>query len=343
MNTKSCLGALFLLFLISLGGCRVEIKVPSGGQVLTESGNYDCYAGQTCSINVEDTNFDEKFTAIPDDDHHFVGWRDSSGQLCGPFNTKTCALSTKYFVGNDALLSILKSDDVFHLEPVFIQKQRGTQFFRQIEDGQKIQFKGTTFSAFEDEEAQVVPMSFTQLYRRTGNFVLGRELIESSVIGKGIGNSETSTSTVLLWQEETGSIYAVLLDNGYGVYDTATELPWILTTPSPLVPNTRLVVPFLMFDVTTELIVGEAETTIEISDKESVSVPMGNFDAFKIMVTQVVDVQVGDESGIAFTDIISWIVPEIGLIKQSFDTTVYIDDPDTEVRFGAEMEAISAN
>jgi hypothetical protein len=322
----------------------LDVVVPEGGQVISESGKNDCFENQTCPIDVSDAEFDEQFTAVPNDDYYFTGWKDSSGKLCGGRGTKPCRLTTKLFAGNDALMSLLDSDNVYYIEPAFIKKQPGADVVREIEDVQQIQFVGTSYSAVDDEERLTVPMRFTQLYKRTGNVISGIELIEYSLTGKGIGSPETFSSTQILWQEETGSIYAVVLDNGFAVYDTSAEVPWILVTPSPLVPNTRLEIPFFVVDALADVIVGDAETVIEVSDKENVTVPMGGFSAFKVTASQEIDVQVEDESAVAFTDAVSWIVPEIGLVKQSFETTVYFDDvAGTVVHFGGEMEAVSAN
>ena len=48
-----------LLFAVSLSGCRIIIVVPEGGRVVSDSGEIDCGAGQTCVVEVQDLLFDE--------------------------------------------------------------------------------------------------------------------------------------------------------------------------------------------------------------------------------------------------------------------------------------------
>ena len=42
-----------------ISGCKIEIQVPSGGAVVSESGAYTCSSGSTCSIDVVDIFFDD--------------------------------------------------------------------------------------------------------------------------------------------------------------------------------------------------------------------------------------------------------------------------------------------
>ena len=49
--------------LFSVPACKLVITVPEGGTVESLSGAYSCDAGQTCTIDVVDTFFDESFTA----------------------------------------------------------------------------------------------------------------------------------------------------------------------------------------------------------------------------------------------------------------------------------------
>ena len=103
----------------ALTACKVVVIVPEGGKVITEDG-FICLAGETCEIDVSDTDFDSTFTAMPDEGVTFQRWKKNPGYLCGGL-TRPCRLSTTGFPGNDNLLEILASDDEFFLEPIFIK------------------------------------------------------------------------------------------------------------------------------------------------------------------------------------------------------------------------------
>jgi haloalkane dehalogenase len=107
-----------LVVLLLLSACKIVTPVSEGGQVISDSGAYDCAAGETCKINVVDTFFDETFTAEPGEGQVFLGWQKGEGWLCGG-NKDSCHLSTVDFAGNKALEDLLTTDTEFYLEPVF--------------------------------------------------------------------------------------------------------------------------------------------------------------------------------------------------------------------------------
>ncbi|GAB3286317.1 DUF7477 domain-containing protein [Parahaliea aestuarii] len=113
-----------LLLLALLAGCKVEVLVPPGGKVITASGAYDCAAGQTCTLNIYDTYFDENFIAVPDSGYEFTGWKKGNGYFCGG-NRTSCPLTTRGFPGNNNLMAVLESDTVFRLQPVFRRVSQG--------------------------------------------------------------------------------------------------------------------------------------------------------------------------------------------------------------------------
>lgn len=111
--------ALFLcLLLLAMAGCKLHIVVPAGGEVLSQSGEYRCQAGQTCPIEVLDLFFDETFEAVPAEGYDFERWLNRERGFCGG-NSDSCRLVTSGFAGNDILLSFLASDIVFFLQPIF--------------------------------------------------------------------------------------------------------------------------------------------------------------------------------------------------------------------------------
>jgi Thrombospondin type 3 repeat len=104
--------------LLLLSGCFLEIRVPVGGSVVSQSGAYDC--DSFCSVPIWDLFFDETFEAVPDRGYGFVGWKKAELHFCGG-KTTPCYLSTSQFADYPALMDMLSSNSVFYLEPEFVQ------------------------------------------------------------------------------------------------------------------------------------------------------------------------------------------------------------------------------
>ncbi|MHA7816610.1 MAG: flavin monoamine oxidase family protein [Pseudohaliea sp.] len=109
----SRLSAAVLALLLS--ACRIEVIVPEGARVLTESGAFRCAGPGTCELEVSDLFFDETFFVETDPDSVFRGWKKRHRGLCGGRSDR-CRLFTSGFEGNEALMAILDSDEVFFLE-----------------------------------------------------------------------------------------------------------------------------------------------------------------------------------------------------------------------------------
>jgi hypothetical protein len=124
----SCISRLAFLFLFctTLAACKIKIIVPDGGEVTTESSTYTCAAGNTCSIEISDILFNEIFHAAPSSGYQFSGWKMRDRGLCRG-SSSPCALSTKAFGGNNFLMKFLKSDEVFYLEPEFVESEENSE------------------------------------------------------------------------------------------------------------------------------------------------------------------------------------------------------------------------
>ena len=108
--------------LLALTGCKIEIRVPHGGTVVSSDGAYICETGQTCVIDVVDLFFDETFIAQPAPGFTFSRWEDKDRHyLCGG-ETEPCRLATADFEGNPLFQPILESDETFVLKPRFALK-----------------------------------------------------------------------------------------------------------------------------------------------------------------------------------------------------------------------------
>ena len=102
-----------------LAGCKIEIEAPVEGSVTTASSAIECAAGQTCTIDIADTYFDETFEAVPATGWQFAGWKTGPNALCGD-SLEPCNYSTTMFQGNEDIDAFLENQDiVLSLQPVF--------------------------------------------------------------------------------------------------------------------------------------------------------------------------------------------------------------------------------
>ena len=103
---------------LTLASCKLRLVVPEGGSVETNSMAFSCASGKICTIDVVDIFFDETFVATAADGHQFTQWRKRDRGFCGG-NSHPCHLFTSVFEGYDILMSVLESDEILYLEPVF--------------------------------------------------------------------------------------------------------------------------------------------------------------------------------------------------------------------------------
>ena len=124
------------LAIVLLSACKIEIPPVAGGVVQSDSGTYQCLPGNSCIIEVSDTEFDENFRAVPLEGYAFRGWGEG---LCRG-SQKSCALYTTSFGDNPSLGSVLGSDRSFSLSPVFeyVGDGSGQQAFLVDEDNSGI-------------------------------------------------------------------------------------------------------------------------------------------------------------------------------------------------------------
>lgn len=110
---------LLISVIVSLAACRIEIEAPIEGSVSTVSEAIECAAGQSCTVEVDDTFFDETFVAEPAEGWIFAGWKNQPYYLCAD-STAPCRFSTTSWAGNEDLEAILSNPDAhLYLEPVF--------------------------------------------------------------------------------------------------------------------------------------------------------------------------------------------------------------------------------
>ena len=113
-------GAIWVIMTsLLLAACKMEIEVPEGGRISSSSGSIGCAAGESCTVDISDINFDETFIAVAEEGYVFSGWSTKHRSFCGG-KLDECRLYTSGFVGNEILMAFLSADDeVFYLAPTF--------------------------------------------------------------------------------------------------------------------------------------------------------------------------------------------------------------------------------
>lgn len=143
------------LAVVAAAGCRVRIELPEGGYVLSGSGQNDCRVEATqqslhanhmhgskhvahlvdsqvetsheedevekphCDIVLDDTNFNDTFTAVPYAGWEFKRWKRRANGLFGDAKAIEVPIYTTGFDEIDLFMDIVNSDAVYYLEPVF--------------------------------------------------------------------------------------------------------------------------------------------------------------------------------------------------------------------------------
>jgi hypothetical protein len=118
MMNRNIVTSLALLTVAVLAGCKVDVIVPEGGLVKTESESFYCAENEKCSFDIVDAYFDETFVAVPKIGYEFLGWKQNYKGLCGG-ETDPCFLQTLGFDNHELGTKILYSDFQVYLEPVF--------------------------------------------------------------------------------------------------------------------------------------------------------------------------------------------------------------------------------
>jgi hypothetical protein len=106
---------LLCAFCLICVGCKIQIEVPEGATVVSSSGSYACYSGETCIIDVKTADFFEDFEVVADPGYTFLWWQGGKDSLCS--YAYNCRLSTNGFDGNQLLLDKLASGKTFYLRP----------------------------------------------------------------------------------------------------------------------------------------------------------------------------------------------------------------------------------
>jgi hypothetical protein len=261
-----------------LAGCRIDIAAPQGGSVQTESGNYACSEGQSCSIEVEDTAFAETFTAIPDPDQLFAGWAKAEKSLCGG-SLQPCVLDASVMAGQPALMALLESDEVFNLAPQFLSADE----MRVYQIGDWVRFRGilSRSSGVADLEKLAVT---AQLEFREPTYTLeGKGSIAARLTVEEVDSGQTQEWTVHFWQEQGGAAFQLSDEYGNLLLDTASNESGIPLVPVPPEPFDSSVTQYaIMWGGHTSGPIATGERRIEVGEFDTVATTKWQFEAYPI-------------------------------------------------------------
>ena len=119
MTTQLKLTAITLL-LVVLGGCKIHVLMPEGGEVQSVSSG-TCLSGNVCVLQVSNTSYTETFTAVPQPGWQFVKWNNGDAFLCADSSNPVCVVSNVPLAGDPAAEAFVASNSVLYLLPVFTE------------------------------------------------------------------------------------------------------------------------------------------------------------------------------------------------------------------------------
>jgi hypothetical protein len=326
-----------------LAGCRIDLAVPENGAVTTDSGNYACSAGQSCSIEVEDTAFVETFTAVPATDQLFAGWEKGEGKLCGG-SLESCTLDTSHFAEYPGLMALLASDEVFYLTPKFLPDDE----VRVYQVGDWVRFRGTLSrgSAVDDLEKRAVT---AQLKFVEPTYTLtDKETIAARLTVKEIDSDQLHEWTVHFWQEPGGAAFQLSDDYGNELLDTASNEKGIPLVFVPLEPFASTITPFaIMWGGNTSGPIATGERRLEVGELETVATAKGEFEAYPVSVidsySYVFTYDVFKRDQRVVSEKLFWISQAKGVVKIQVSQQVFNEDDRVLATEAMDLEFVGAS
>lgn len=300
---------------LMLAGCKIEVPVPSGGYVTTQSGVFTCNAGQTCIIKANDLTFDETFIAVPDNGMKFVRWEKRDRGFFGGSTNDTARLFTSGFEDNDILMSFLKSDETFYLEPVFETSLSTNEQLARLSPSNFRRYQGTAEIYDLWQGTEQAPLNVEERIL-TSSYTLGSQKLLLSSVDIAISNTNLVVQSHF-YQDGKGALITIVNDAGNYYYRPDLEQYGVLDIPSPLEPNTSTTFDYEIRDSSdTNIVLFEGRKTIYVEPKQTISTPLGTFSAYPVRTSDWRQEQLGNgyagDSQEAETTV--WIVAEIGMV-----------------------------
>ena len=269
-----------VLAVFSLVGCRIDIAVPEGGIVVTESRALMCAQSTQCSMEVHDTAFNETFVAIPDTGFLFSGWVKQHLALCGG-SLDSCQLDASLAADSPTFTALIDSDAVVYLQAQFLPADQ----IRRYEHGDVTHFEGSLVASTSDFPANDGPVEASLTIAATTLSQNGFAVFEGRLQLFSLDGRPLLDASVQFWQDDKGGINLLTDESGNVFLDTASNTQGIALVPSPLVPFTQIDVLYsAMWGGHTSTPLTDGALSIGVSEEFQASVPAGDFPASAITV-----------------------------------------------------------
>jgi hypothetical protein len=302
---------------MALSACRIEVTVPEGGEVATRSGHYVCAAEANCTVQVEDTNFNETFVATPSAGYQFIGWKTGFARLCGG-RLSACTIDTSWFASYDNMMALLTSDDaVAYLEPDFIP----SDYIRTFKAGDIVVYSGTYSAWSRSEQPRSSKVTVRQEYLPGTRTYLDKTVLKLRTTATFADTGEKQVVEQHVWQEDNGSLFELTDDYGNDYVTGAASEKGLLSIPVPLLAFYGTVINYYtMYGGSLSGPITEGTRSINVSEPEMAVVPLAEYrvypvtqrDSYEYLYTYV-----DNKSGSRIIiDRDMWISPAKGSVKE---------------------------
>lgn len=328
---------------ILLSACRIDITVPEGGNVVTESGEVRCAAQTDCTVEVADTNFNETFVAAPSDGYQFIGWKTGFARLCGGSLTP-CTIETSWFASYDNMMSLLESDEVGYLEADFIPLDH----IRNYEAGDIIVYNGTISTWSRLEPARTRRVTVREAFLPGSYSYLDKNVLKLRTTTTFADTGETQVSEQHIWQEANGALFELTDQYGNDYVTAGAFEKGLLSVPVPLVAFYGAIVDFYtMIGGPVSGPITEGVRSITVSEQQSIVVPRAEYQVYPVSQRDSYEylyTYVDNKSGSRIIiDRDMWISPAKGAVKKAEVRRSYARSGALETEVRSELDAVRMN
>ncbi|MEH6610200.1 MAG: hypothetical protein V7696_12600 [Halioglobus sp.] len=334
---------IFVISVLVLAGCRVQIEVPEGGEVTTESGRYSCETGQTCIVDVVDLLFHENFIAQPENEKIFSGWKMKAFGFCGG-SLSACELYTSIFSGNQALIDILASDATFFLEPTFIDSDS----VRIYQVGDFVELSGTLTKAVSGSATVTSSVLARMEFLESPYSYADKNVVAVRTTITNVETDENLSSTVHLWQEPNGTFVDLNNEHGHYYVNSAESVNGVNAIAVPLTPFADVELQYYTAsDSQGSDTITTGTRSLSTSEEQLISISLGSFSVYPVTRTDtysfLVDYADYKRNASVTDEETLWISQAKGIVKKRNVERRYSNIGKLEVVVTLELEATRAN
>ncbi|TXS96185.1 hypothetical protein FV139_01375 [Parahaliea maris] len=315
---------LLLILVAALSACRIQVGVPEHGEVASMSGSLLCESGSQCAVEVADIHFDETYTATPEAGYQFAGWKKGWRLLCGG-SLEPCHLLTSGFEGNDQLMEFLASDEVFYLEPQFLEGDA----IRRYQAGDVARFDGTLErSGPGADPAQSTAVAIRMAFAPLEVAGVDEEVLERQWRVTLEDSGVVEESVTAIFQDSKGALFDLKDADGNSYLDQATDTLGVLSIPSPAFATALSTHDYyLMYGGHTSGPITQGSRVVERYALEPHQLGAVELPAYRVIITDHYEYLVTYDEFRRDTSVAErsefWIAPAKGLISFTIDTQVY--------------------